>query len=105
MSGRTKHRIKLPLHVLPNAVAPGTDYHAAAHIRGLGQLRRANDLLIPFGKVFIAPRGDRGFCGNRGHGERRFTETPYNCRAAVSAANWDFMPLPLQNGQPPFARA
>ncbi len=94
--GRLEHRVELPLHVFPDAVAPGPDHHATAHVRGLGQLRRADDLLIPFGKVFFAPRRDRGFCGGGIHCARRFTETPYNCRAAVSAANWDFMPLRLQ---------
>src|SRR5207247_10888415 len=64
MSGRAKHRIKLPLHVLPNTVAPGTDHHATAHIGGLGQLSRANNLLIPVRKVFVAPRGDCRFGGN-----------------------------------------
>ena len=29
--------------------------------RRLGQLRGADDLLIPFGKIFVAPRRDRGF--------------------------------------------
>src|SRR5919204_424337 len=30
MSGRTKHRVELALHVFPNPVAPWPDHHAAA---------------------------------------------------------------------------
>ena len=61
MSGRPKHRVELPLHVFPNAVAPWADHHAAAYIGRLGQLRRANDLLIPLRKILFPGRRDGGF--------------------------------------------
>ena len=58
--GRLEHGVELALHVFPDAVAPRLDHHAAAHVGRFGQLGRADDLLIPFGKIFLAPRGDRG---------------------------------------------
>ena len=61
MAGRRNMRVELTLHVFPDPVAPRTNHHATAHVRGLGQFGRANDLLIPFGKIFVAPRRDRGF--------------------------------------------
>ena len=59
MAGRAKHRIELALHVFPDPVAPRTNHHATAHVRGLSQFGGANHLLIPFRKIFVPPRRDR----------------------------------------------
>src|SRR5438309_730377 len=59
MTSGTKHGIQLTLHVFPNPVTPGSNHHATAYVGGLGQLRRADRLLIPLGKVLTAPRRDR----------------------------------------------
>ena len=67
MAGRAKHGVELTLHVFPNPVTPRSNHHATAHVRGLGQLRRADDLLIPFGKILVAPWRDRGFGNCRAH--------------------------------------
>ena len=61
MPGRFEHRVELPLHVFPDAVAPGLDDHAAAHVGLLRQIGGADDLLIPFGKIFLATRADRDY--------------------------------------------
>ena len=71
--GRLEHRVELTLHIFPDAVAPGPNHHAAADVGGLRHLGGANDLLIPFGKIFIAPRRDGGFGGGSliGHARKR----------------------------------
>ena len=69
MAGRLEHGVKLPLHIFPDSVTPGTDHHAAADIGGLGHLRGAHDLLIPFGKIFVAPGRDGGLGGRSRHGD------------------------------------
>src|SRR6266700_3623735 len=60
VSGRTKHGVELPLHIFPDTVSPGADHHAAAYIRGLGQLRSADNLLVPFRKIVGPPRRNCG---------------------------------------------
>src|SRR5205085_12035754 len=65
MAGRAEHRVELPLHVFPDAVAPRTNDHAAADIRRLGHRGGADDLLVPLGEIFVAPRCDRGLGGGR----------------------------------------
>ena len=56
MAGRLEHPVERALHVFPDAVAPRLDDHAAAHVGVLGEVGRADDLLIPFGKIFVATR-------------------------------------------------
>ncbi len=56
-----EERVELPLDRFPEAVAPRLDDHAAAHVGVLGQVRRADDLLVPFGEVFVAAGRDRVF--------------------------------------------
>src|SRR5207253_1694440 len=104
VSRGAKHGIELALHVFPNAVAPRANNHAAAYLRRFCQLGGANHLLIPFGKILVASWGDSGFGSAGIHCKWCFTETSYNCRATVSAANWDFMTWRTQNGQASFAR-
>ena len=58
VSGRLEHPVQHSLHALPEGIAPGLDDHAAPHLRVLGQIRRADDLLIPFRKIFFPPRRD-----------------------------------------------
>ena len=53
-------RIKLALDVFPQAVAPGLDDHAAAHLRVLRHVGGTHDLLVPFGEIFVAGGGDGG---------------------------------------------
>ncbi len=65
VAGGLEHRVEMPLHIFPDAVAPRPDDHAAAHLRGLRQFRRADDLLIPLGKIFFAPWRDRCLDGSR----------------------------------------
>ena len=65
MPRRAKHRIKLPLHIFPNPKTPRPNHHATAHITGFSELRRADYLLIPFGKILL-PRGrDCSLLGGR----------------------------------------
>src|SRR5436190_19954747 len=59
----------MAMHVLPNTEAPRPDHHAAAHVRRLGQFGRTDHLLIPFGKVFVAPGSDSGFSSGGIHDE------------------------------------
>ena len=74
MPGRLEHGVERALHVFPDAVAPGFDDHAAAHVARLGEVAGADHLLIPLGEIFFAPRGDRGFgCVGLGHGLERDT--------------------------------
>ena len=71
--GRLEHGVERALHVFPDAVAPGLDHHAAAHVARLRHVGGADDLLIPFGKIFLAARADGGFWNVRlGHGEARY---------------------------------
>src|SRR5215469_16346748 len=65
MTSGAKHRVELMLHVFPNPVTPRANDHATAHVRRLGQFGRADDLLIPFRKIFLTPRGNCRFCGSR----------------------------------------
>ena len=60
VAGRLEHPVQDALDVLPQAVAPGLDDHAAAHFGILGEIGRSDDLLIPFGKVLLACRSDGG---------------------------------------------
>ena len=64
MAGRAKHCIELALHVFPNPIAPRTNHHTTAHVRGLSQFGCANHLLIPFRKIFVPPRRDRSLYGS-----------------------------------------
>ena len=89
VAGGLEHRIELPLHVFPDAVAPGLDHHAAAHVGVLGQIRRADDLLIPFGKIFVAARRDRGLgngSGMIGHKAGEITLSIFKWPAAIRDA-------------------
>src|SRR5256885_7607810 len=62
-AGRAKHCIELALHVFPDPVAPRTNHHTTAHVRGFSQFGCANHLLIPLRKIFAPPRRDRSLCG------------------------------------------
>jgi len=55
VAGVLEHAVERVLDVLPEGVAPRLDDHAAANRAGLGQLRRANDLLIPL-RIILGPR-------------------------------------------------
>src|SRR6476659_27968 len=71
--GRFEHAVEGVLHVFPDAIAPGLDHHAAADVARLGQVGRANHLLIPLGKILRATRTNRGFgLVGLGHGEARY---------------------------------
>ena len=73
VSGGLEHGVERALHVFPHAVAPRLDHHAAAHLGILRQIGGAHDLLIPFGKIFVAARGDGGFwVVGLGHNEARY---------------------------------
>ena len=58
VSGGFEHAVQHSLHTLPESVAPGLDDHAAPHLRVFCQIRRADDLLIPFRKILFPPRRD-----------------------------------------------
>ena len=58
VSGGLEHPVQHGLHALPQGVAPGLDHHASPHLRVLSQIRRADDLLIPFWKILFPPRRD-----------------------------------------------
>ena len=60
--------VELALDLLPEPVTPWLDNHAAAHFRIFGKICGADDLLIPFGKVFIPGGCDRVFL-SFGHGD------------------------------------
>src|SRR6187431_2093910 len=60
VTGRFELPVEAALNVLPNAVAPRLDHHAAAYIRVLGKVRLANDLLIPRRVILIAAGIDGG---------------------------------------------
>src|SRR5438105_15944228 len=78
MAGRAKHCIELALHVFPDPVAPRTNHHTTAHVRGFSQFGCANHLWIPLRKIFGPPRRSRSLCGSsRTHREdRRFVAAP-----------------------------
>src|SRR5438093_8902220 len=65
MASSAKHPVELTLHIFPYPVTPRANHHATAHVRRLGQFRRADDLLIPFRKIFVPSRCDCGLCGSR----------------------------------------
>ena len=58
VSRRLEHPVEHSLHTLPERVAPGLDDHATPHLRVFGQIRRADDLLIPFWKILFPSRRD-----------------------------------------------
>ena len=58
VAGRLEHPVQHGLHALPERIAPGLDDHATAHFGVLGQIRRTDDLLIPFRKILFPPRRD-----------------------------------------------
>src|SRR5207245_11099500 len=70
MTSGAEHRVELTLHVFPNSVSPRTNHHATPYVRGLGQFRGANHLLIPFRKVFVPARCNRSLRCCVGHGQR-----------------------------------
>ena len=67
MAGGLEHAVEDALHGFPDAVAPGLDDHAAAHIGVFREVGGADDLLVPLGEIFVAAGGDGGFL--IGHGE------------------------------------
>ena len=60
MAGGLELRIELALDVFPQAVTPRLDHHAAAHLGVLRHVGGTHDLLVPFGKIFVACRSDGG---------------------------------------------
>ena len=58
VAGRFEHSVQDSLHAFPECVAPWLDDHATAHLGILGQIRRADDLLIPLWKILIPPWRD-----------------------------------------------
>ena len=67
MPRRLEHPVQHPLHVLPDRPAPRLDHHAPPHRRHLRQIRRLDDLLVPFGIIVGTSGSDCGF----GHGKSR----------------------------------
>ena len=53
-----EHPVEHGLHPLPERVAGRLDDHATAHLGVLGEIRRADDLLIPLGKILVSPGRD-----------------------------------------------
>ena len=47
VAGGLEHGVELALHLLPDGIAVGLDYHAAAHGRLLGQASLVDQLVIP----------------------------------------------------------
>src|SRR5437588_11282408 len=90
MAGGAKHGVQLPLHILPHTKPTWTNDHATAHITGFSKLRRADYLLIPFGKILL-PRGrDCSLLGGwRSHelGYFRFLSAKGRCNGFL-----DFVP-------------
>jgi len=66
MAGFLELRVQMALNVFPDAVAPGLDHHAAAHFGIFSHVGRADDLLVPLRKIFVAARSDGG--GGLAHG-------------------------------------
>ena len=56
VTGRLEHPVEGGLHALPKGVAPGLDDHAPSDFGVLGEIGRSDNLLIPFGKIFLACR-------------------------------------------------
>src|SRR5438093_435457 len=56
MTRRLEHVIEGALHSLPDTVAIGTNHHAAAHRRVVGELRAQDDLVVPGAEVLGASR-------------------------------------------------
>ena len=75
MAGRFEHSVQHRLHALPDRVAPWLHDHATAHLRVLGEVRRADDLLIPLWKILSPLRGD-GCLLFFAHGGRMIAAAP-----------------------------
>ena len=58
VSGCLEHPVQHGLHPFPEGIAPRLDNHAPPHFGVLGQIRRADDLLIPFWKILFPSRRD-----------------------------------------------
>src|SRR6266404_1770674 len=98
MAGCAKHRVEMSLHVFPDAVTPRPDDHATAHVRGLGQLGCANDLLIPLGKVFIAARRNGSSSGGCvRHSEKELNSRTQNNQRPFSSDAIDSWRRPLSH--------
>ncbi len=68
MTGLLEHLVELSLHQFPDAVAPGLDDHAAAHVGIFRHVGGGDDGLIPLGEIVGADRADgvgRGFAALR----------------------------------------
>src|SRR5262245_27513305 len=89
MTGSANQRIELTLHVFPDSVAPRTNDHATAHVRGFCQFGDANHLLIPLRKVFVPSRRNRSLRGRVRHGQGT-TRDGYS----VPASNYNQTSLP-----------
>ena len=50
--------VELLLNQFPYAIAPRLDHHASTGFRILCKIRAADDLLVPFGKIFLACGSD-----------------------------------------------
>ena len=55
-----EHAIQSEANILPDAIAPGFNDHAAPDGRCFSHIRRPDDLLIPFGVIFRPRRRDSG---------------------------------------------
>src|SRR6266404_9914303 len=98
MAGGARNNVELALHVFPNAIAPRTNDHATPHIRRLGQLGRANDLLIPLGKIFIAPRRNGSSSGGCvRHSEKELNSRTQNNQRPFSSDAIDSWRRPLSH--------
>ena len=60
MARGLEHRIQSSLDIFPKTVAPWLDHHTTADIAIFGEICRPNDLLIPFWKVLVSSRINRG---------------------------------------------
>ena len=65
-----EHAIEDALDVLPQRITPRLDHHAALDVGVLGEIRRADDLLIPFGKILLASGRDGGWWLGHGLGKK-----------------------------------
>ena len=77
VAGRLEHGIERALHGFPDAVAPGLDNHAAAHVGVFREIGGTDDLLIPLGEILRACRGDG--CLLVAHGTGSVTQTHARC--------------------------